>query len=128
MTPFRSSLPGRLISASIAFALLSGGLIAILGLTPAVWIPWSLLIPIVGCFFGTVLAIASHQWSALAMAVALPVALWPYTMVLMLVTNTHRQYGWALIAGGLCMVALTGVAGLVRFPERRPAARESLAA
>jgi hypothetical protein len=125
---FRSSLPGRIVSLSIAFALLSGGLIAVLGLEPAVWVPFSLLIPIVGCFVGTILAVASHQWAAMALVVALPMALWPYTMILMLVTNSYRTYGWLLIAAGLGMAALTAVSGVVRAPRPRPApVRESLA-
>ena len=125
---FRSSLPGRIVSLSVAFALLSGGLIAVLGLQPAVWVPFALLIPVVGCFFGTMMAIASHEWAALALAVLLPMALWPYTMILMLITTSHHPYGWALIAAGLGMTALTAVSGVVRAPKERAApARASLA-
>jgi hypothetical protein len=128
MTPFRSSLPARIISLSVAFALVSGGLIAVLGLEPAEWIPFSLLFPITGCVVGALLAAGTREWSAMAMVVALPIALWPYTMVLMLVTNSYRQFGWLLLAAGIGMTALTAVSGVVRAPQRRTApARQSLA-
>jgi len=127
MSPFRSSLPGRIISASVAFALISGGLIAVLGLDPPRWLPFSLLIPIVGCFVGTVLSVASHSGTTLALAVLLPVLFWPYTLALMLITNSYRQYGWLLLGAGIVLAGMTALSGVVRVPERRVLTRESLA-
>ena|SRR5579859_5449601 len=121
---FRASLPGRIVSLSVALALLLGGLIPILNLDAAVWVPFALLVPITGCFIGTILSIHEHLAAAAALAVALPLTFWPYTMILMLVTTTHRQFGWALLAGGMVMVALTAASGVKRSPrwEAQPAA------
>jgi hypothetical protein len=128
MVPFRASLPGRIVSSSVAFALLAGGLIALLGLDGAVWVPFALLIPVVGCFVGTVMAVISHVWAAMALVVALPMCLWPYTMLLMLATSRYHQLGWLLVAAGIGMAALTLVSGVIPIPGRAAApARESIA-
>src|SRR5688572_19828341 len=104
MVPFRASVPGRIVWSSIAFALISGGLIPVLGLHAATWLPWTLLIPIVGCVVGTLLASHQYQGAALALGVALPLCLWPYTMLLMLVTASQPRSGWLLIAAGGAMI------------------------
>src|SRR4051812_42621612 len=93
MNAFRTSLPGRIISLSIAFALLSGGLIPLFGLHAATWLPFTLLIPIVGCVVGTILSVNDHTWSAMALVVALPLLLWPYAMALMLICNRYQSMG-----------------------------------
>jgi hypothetical protein len=126
MVPFRASLPGRIVWLSVAFALVSGGLIPIFGVNPAVWIPFALLIPVFGCVVGTILSIHEHHWAAMALAVALPLCLWPYTMVLMLLTKSWPQFGWLFIAAGGAMTML-GAAGLVRRPVPTPQQKPSLA-
>ena len=126
MVPFRASLPGRIVWLSVAFALVSGGLIPIAGLHPATWIPFTLLIPVVGCVVGTILSIYEHPWAAMALTVALPLCLWPYTMLLMLSTTSWPQFGWLFVAAGGAMTML-GAAGLVRRPAPSAQPRPSLA-
>jgi hypothetical protein len=127
MTPFKASIPGRIVWMSIAITLVSGGLIPSLGLHPATWVPITLLVGVMGCFVGTVLSIYEHPYAALALAWALPLSLWPYTMLLMLVSGKYPQYGWLFVAAGGGMI-LFGAAGMLKRPATADApAKPSLA-
>jgi hypothetical protein len=100
MHAFRTSVPARIVSLSIAATLVSGGLLPLLGLHGPTFIPFTLLIGVVGCFFGMLLSVDKHPGAAFALAIALPLSLWPYVMILMLATTTHPQLGWLIVAAG----------------------------
>jgi hypothetical protein len=129
MKPFRTSLTARIVSLSIAFALTGGGLIPILGLTPAIALPAVILLAVAGCIVGCILGAQEHTWSVAALAIMLPLALWPYTLVLMLVATRFGEYGWALVAAGALMTGATAIASFTTRPsaEKAPAAQHAAA-
>ena len=110
MKPFRTSITARVVSLSIAFALLAGGLIPILRLTPAIALPVVLLVAVGGCIVGCVLGVQEHTGPTAALAILLPLALWPFTLVLIAVATRFGEYGWALIAAGAVMAGATAIA------------------
>jgi hypothetical protein len=114
MNAFKASLAGRIVSLSIAFALIPGGLISVYGLPR--WVPYILLTAVGGCLVGMLLAIEKHAGAAAALLIALPMLLWPYSMALIWIAETRPQLGWWLIAAG-AGVTVFSIAGLIKRPS-----------
>jgi hypothetical protein len=110
MKPFRTSTSARIVSLAVAFALAGGGLIPIFGLTPSVAIPIVLLAAVGASIVGLVIGVNDHPGAIALVAMLGPLALWPYTMVLMLVATRFYAWGWALVAAGAAMAGATAIA------------------
>ncbi len=119
MKPFRTSATARVVSLSIAFALIGGGLIPILGLAPSLALPVVLLIAVGGCIVGGVLGVNEHTGPTAALAIFLPLLLWPFVMLLISVSTRHGEYGWALIAAGAVVSGATAVASFTTRADER---------
>jgi hypothetical protein len=124
MKPFRTSITARVVSLSIAFALIAGGLIPILGLTPSIALPIVLLLAVGGCIVGCVLGVQEHTGATAALAIFLPLVLWPFCMVLIGVATKYGEYGWALIAAGAVMSGATAVASFTTRADERARATQ----
>jgi hypothetical protein len=110
MKPFRTSLTARIVSLAIAFALVGTGLIPILGIAPAISLPIVFLAAVGACIAGLVLGVQDHPGPVLVLGLTLPLVLWPFTMVAMLVATRFGNFGWALIAAGCVMGGATAIA------------------
>jgi len=109
MKPFRTSLTARIVSLAIAVTLIGTGILALTG--AAALFPYVLLVGIMGCVVGVIVGAMEHTYSALALVVALPIALWPYIMVAELTMHRLPIAGWAFIAIGAVVGSLTAFAG-----------------
>ena len=107
MQPFKTSLTARIVSFSIAFALLGGGLIPTLGLRPAMALPIVLLLAVGGCIVGLLLGVNDHPGAVGFCAVLLPMAFWAYVLVLLVVVNRFPAYAYALDAAGVAVLFST---------------------
>jgi hypothetical protein len=116
MKPFRTSLTARIVSLALAAALIGTGLIALTGATAL--FPYALLVGVMGCVVGLIIGAIEHTYPAMALAVALPIALWPYIMVAELTMHRLPVAGWAFIAVGAVIGSLTAFAGAT-VPEKK---------
>jgi hypothetical protein len=122
MTPFRTSLTARLVSASIAVALAGSGLSVALGAAPSLLIPMTFIVAIMLSIFGLVVGVLDHPLPVVLLALLLPCALWPYVMVVGWMLESMPALGWLLVALATVPVALTVVAPrTVREPASKPA-------
>jgi hypothetical protein len=109
MKPFRTSVTARMISLAATIALTGGGAAVALA-THLNWtIPLVLLAAIMAGIVGLALGAYDHPGPVVLLAVLLPMALWPYVMVLELVRTSYPTWSWALIAAGLVPLLLTTV-------------------
>jgi hypothetical protein len=115
--PFRTSTTARLLSAAAAIALIGGGLAATAGSILAMVL--ALVTAILVGLVGLVLGAEHHGEEVLLVGVVVPMALLPYAMLLVMLVDRRSPAGWALVAGGLAMLAQTALASLVR--DRAPA-------
>ncbi|HZS42136.1 MAG TPA: hypothetical protein VFF06_35145 [Polyangia bacterium] len=122
MHPFKTSLTARIVSFAIAFALIGGGLIPTLGLRPAIALPIVLLLAVGACIVGLVVGASDHPGAVGFCAVLLPMALWAYVLVLLLVVNRFPAFAYALDAAGVAVVFSTVLAS---FQARDAQAREA---
>src|SRR5262249_33662949 len=106
MKPYRVSTSARILSGGAAFALIAGGLVAVLGLDPARAIPLVILVTIAAGLGGLIFAITEHLGAALSAAILMPPAMWMYVLGLVGVIRNYPSLGWALIAGGGVPLAL----------------------
>ncbi len=110
MKPFRTSLTARIVSLAVAFALAGGGAIPIFGFAPAAAVPIVLLLSVAACIVGCLLGAQEHAGATALLAMMLPLALWPYTLLLLLVVARFPQHGWTLMAAGAFVAGLTAIA------------------
>jgi hypothetical protein len=119
MKPFRTSATARIVSSAIAFALLGGGLIPILGINPAIGLPIVLLLSVGAVIAGLVIGVQDHVAPVAFLAILLPLALWGYVLGLLVIVHHYPGYGLGLVAAGILMTAFTLAGSVV---AKRPAA------
>jgi hypothetical protein len=124
MKPFRTSITARIVSLSIAFALAGAGLIPIAGFSAAVALPIVFIAAVGGCIIGLVLGVNDHPGPVAVLAMMLPLALWPFTMVAIGVATRFGAYGWALIAAACVMSGATAIASFTTRREPRLATHD----
>ena len=107
MAPFRTSPTARLVSASIATALMGGGLIAILGLPPEIAVPFVLLAAVGMGIVGLVLGVQEHAGAVALLAILLPMALFAYVMVLWAAVTRMPSSGYAFVVAGAIPLTMT---------------------
>jgi hypothetical protein len=118
MRPYRTSVSARLASGAAAFALAAGGLTAILQL-PWVALPVILVITIVSGILACLFAIEEHPGAAIALGIALPLALWPYVLALLVAINHFPQLGWLFIGLAALVTAQSVAASFITLPDER---------
>lgn len=106
MTPYRSSLAGRIILMSTSVALAGGGAAALVGLPSFAAISAVLLLTIAGGIFGVGLGIEEHPEATAALVIGLPFALFAYALVLQLVLADAPGTGGLLVLLGLVPMVL----------------------
>jgi hypothetical protein len=126
MKPFRRSLTARIVSSAIAFALLGGGLIPTLGIPPAYGLPVVLLLAVGAVIAGLVLGVQDHPGPVAYLAILMPLALWAYTLALLVIINHVPTYALALVAAGILMAAFTLAGSVIgkRAPEEGTVSRK----
>ena len=128
MKPFRTSITARIISGGAIFALAGGGIVAATGINPAWGVPIVLLFTALSGIVGLVLGANDHPGAVLFTALLLPLALWPYTMVLIYITTRRPEWGPVLFAAALLVLALTLYATVTvkrEEPETRAVTRHA---
>jgi hypothetical protein len=109
MKPFRSSFTARAVTAGATFALVAGGMIPILGLSPVVAIPIVLLLALAAGIPALVMGATEYPGACAALAIALPIGLFAYLFALLNIIEKVPAYGWVLVAlGGVPLVFLIG--------------------
>jgi hypothetical protein len=116
MTPYRTSLSARILSGGAAVSLVAAGLVPVIGFDHTRAVPLIILFTIAVGLSGILVAIPRHGGAALWASMLLPLAMWPYVMVMSGIMQHYPSYGWALIAAAGVPVALF-VASLGTRPE-----------
>ncbi len=109
--PFRTSTSARLISLAVATALGGGGAAVLTGSIDVMAV--SLLIGITLGIIGFIVGTLDYSIELLVLAVLLPLALWPYAMLLTIMVERRSPYGWALIGIAAAMLAQTALASII---------------
>ena len=110
MVPFRTSLTARLVSISAAVAMTGGGLAVVVAPLLTWTVPVVLLVAITIAIMGLILGVYDHPGAVTLLGGLLPMAMFPYSMILEGVREAHPVYAWALIAAGLVPLLLTTLA------------------
>jgi hypothetical protein len=119
MKPFRKSVSATIIGCAGSFALIAGGLIPTLGVNASWAVPVVLLLTIGAGIVGVVLGINSHPGKMALLAMLLPMALWPYTMVLIYSASARPSWSLGLTAAGLMLLGATLAAAITATEEQR---------
>jgi hypothetical protein len=119
MTPFRKSVSATIIGSAGSFALIAGGMIPTLGLNAAWAVPVVLLLTIGAGIVGVVLGIHDHPGKTALLAMLLPLALWPYTMVLIHCATGRPTWALGLSAAGLLLLGATLAAAITATEDKR---------
>jgi hypothetical protein len=126
MEPYRNSWSARFVSGGISIALVGGGLVAALRLDPGVLLPVILLAAVGACIAGLVLGIHSHTGPVTALAIALPLLLWPYVLGLLWGISQAPALGWLFAGVGSVLTAMNVISPFLHEAnvpvERRSAA------
>lgn len=111
-TSYFASGPGRLMSGTLAFALLAAGALAAIGPGPhtIVFLSAVPLICIVAAFFAVGLSIRDHGGHAAALIIALPIATGPYLGLLIAAPHAGLVFAPVLLVPG-AILAATSILG-----------------
>ena len=116
MKPFRTSTSARVLSAAIAFALAGAGVTAVAGFDPHAALPIVFLVAAGGGIVGLLAGVYEQTARVALLALLLPLAFWPFTMLAALVATRYPVFGWLEIAVG-CVVA--GASAIASYTTRR---------
>jgi hypothetical protein len=119
MKPFRKSVSATIIGCAASFALIAGGLVPTLGLNAAWAVPVVLLLTAGAGIVGVVLGIQDHPGKVALLAMMLPLALWPYTMVFIHTATQRPAWALGLSVAGLLLLGATLAAAITAAPEER---------
>ena len=122
-TTYFASAPGRLMSGTLAFALLAAGVLAAVGPGPytIVFLSAVPLVCVLGAFFAVGLSIRDYPGQAAALVIALPIFAGPYLGLLTVAPNAGLAFAPVLLFPGV-VLASTSILGprLLVHPRSEP--------
>lgn len=101
MPPFRSSFTARLIAAATSLVLMGGGVISLAHIEPSRALPLLFLAAIAMGIVALVMGALDYPLQVVLLAILLPIALWPYVILLGWIVEAGTGYAWLLIVAGL---------------------------
>jgi hypothetical protein len=105
MSPYRTSTSARIVSGAVVFALIGVGLIPTLGLNAPVALSAVLMISITATIIGLLQGAQEHTGAVAAVAIAAPLAMFPYVLLSLLVLKLAPHWALAFVAAGVLVLA-----------------------
>jgi len=117
MSPYRTSTSARIVSGAVAFALIGVGLIPTLGLNAPMALSAVLMIAITATIVGLMQGANQHTGAVAAVAIAAPLALFPYVLTSLIVLKLAPGWALAFVAVGILVLAAS-VLGSITVRKR----------